>query len=675
MCFFNVRSGVPSSNSDHRRSMAIASLAAAFIIGTAGCTVGRKDPIVEEQVAKESPSPVPEAEPQSPLSAPIKEQTLEEQPFRVQELSVREHNNQTIIRVIFSQPVAQYRHFTLGQPARIVLDVFGAAARLPKGESFRVDSHWVGNLRLNSSDGYLRLTAEIAAAAVPNYEIEPEDSGLRLVIGEPKPEVVARRDLDLVRAGKRVDIRAPETKPTAAEGVAATPAPLATLSEEKKYTGQRISLDFKDADIKNVFRLLADLSGLNLVVTGEVQKRVTLRLTDVPWDQALDLLVETNGLGKEQIGNVVRISTAAQLKAERDALADAKKSRENLEELQTLYLSVNYAKVKDLEPKIKPLLTTRGQVVFDERSNTIFVRDIRRSVDDVNTLISRLDTRTAQVLIESNLIETTPSFSRALGIQLQFDIGKSNATFDPATGTVTGGTGRVIVDRPAGTPFAGDPFFSLLRGRLGPFRNLAAFLSAAENDGNIRIISRPSVMTLNNVASTIQSLRVLRISLPASTNIASGSGSAAGAAVATERIPIGIILTVVPQVSADGFVLMNISVKSSSIADSPTVGGGGTPVIPFDELSREAIANVLVRDGETIVIGGIMKDSKSSSESGIPYLKDIPVFGWLFKNIRWQKDFEELVVFITPRILSGGSGNLPSAEQLWRDQMKKTDGT
>jgi len=142
--------------------------------------------------------------------------------------------------------------------------------------------------------------------------------------------------------------------------------------------------------------------------------------------------------------------------------------------------------------------------------------------------------------------------------------------------------------------------------------------------------------------------------------------------VATEKINVGIILTVTPQVSSDGFVLMKISVKSSSIADSATATTGG--VIPFDELSREAIANVLVRDGETIVIGGIMKDTKSSTEQGIPYLKDIPVLGWLFKNTRWQKDFEELMVFITPRIVAAGSENLPSAEHLWREQMKKTYG-
>jgi type II secretory pathway component GspD/PulD (secretin) len=143
--------------------------------------------------------------------------------------------------------------------------------------------------------------------------------------------------------------------------------------------------------------------------------------------------------------------------------------------------------------------------------------------------------------------------------------------------------------------------------------------------------------------------------------------------VATEKVPVGIILTVTPQVSSDGYVLMNINVKSSSIADSPTVGPGAG-VIPFDELNREAVANVLVRDGETIVLGGILKDTRNTSESGIPYLKDVPILGWLFKNMKWQKDFEELMVFITPRIASAGSENLPAAEQLWREQLKKTEG-
>jgi len=436
------------------------------------------------------------------------------------------------------------------------------------------------------------------------------------------------------------------------------------LSTDKKYTGQKISLDFKDADIKNVFRLLAEVSGLNIIVTTDVNRKVTVRLVEVPWDQALDLIVDTNGLGKEQLGNVVRISTAGQLKSEKDALAAARRAKEDLEPLQTIYFNVNYAKVKDLESKVKSLLSKRpdAALVADERSNTIMVRDIRKVVDDVNTLVAKLDARTPQVLIESNLIETTPSFARSLGAEL----GLNWQSLQVQTST------------PAGSPFSASPLagglFTIAQSRLGAIRNLSLKLSAAENEGKVKIISKPSVVTLNNIASTIKSERILRIALPSSTNIASGSGAAAGTAVATEKIPVGITLTVTPQVSSDGFVLMNINVKSSSIANNPTVSGGVAGVIPFDELNREATANVLVRDGETIVIGGILKDTAQDNTSGIPYLKDVPVLGWLFKSWSIQKDLEELVVFITPRIAEAGSENLPTADELWREQMKKTQG-
>src|SRR5262249_49357132 len=154
--------------------------------------------------------------------------------------------------VIFSRPVAQYRHFILGQPARIVLDVFGETQRLPREDSFRIDSHWVRSMRLTSSDGYLRLTTEIATAAVPTYTIEPEEAGLRLVIGAASADFTARKEIDLIRAGRRVGVRAAEAKPGGSEAGPGMPAFQAGPVEEKKYTGQRISLDFKDADIKNV---------------------------------------------------------------------------------------------------------------------------------------------------------------------------------------------------------------------------------------------------------------------------------------------------------------------------------------------------------------------------------------------------------------------------------------
>jgi type IV pilus assembly protein PilQ len=655
-------------------------LSAALAGGIFGCSsvAVEEEPGSKVETVTTAQSPqAPTGERPAEAAAPAQDQTLENQPFRIQELQVLEERGQTTVRVQFSRPVSQYRHFPLATPTRIVLDAFGDAQRMAQVENFRVDTHWISGLRLSSSEGYLRLVMDMASGTVPPYLIEQDNGGLKITIGPVNPNFTAKKDVQLVRNGKRSDVRmaapkapAPGTKTSASGGVA-PPAPAAQGPEvagDKKYSGQRISLDFKDADIKNVFRLLAEVSGLNIVVTGDVQRRVTLRLVDVPWDQALDLLIDTNGLGKERIGNIVRISTAGQIKSEKDALAAARKAEENLEPLQTAYLSVNYAKVKELVDKIKPSLSPRGSIIPDERSNTLLVRDIKSGIDEANFIVGRLDVRTPQVLIESNLIETTPTFARTLGVNWSLD-----APFHDSPGNER--RVRLSVPFPAQAPPTGVDFFNVFQNRVGALRNLNATLSAAEAEGNIRVISRPSVVTLNNVASTIQSLRILRVTLPSNTtNVATGTGAAAGAAVATEKINVGVVLTVTPQVSSDGFVLMNINVKTSSIAPTASgSGGAGGAVLPFDELSREAIANILVRDGETIVIGGIMKDTNQNQENGIPYLKDIPIFGWLFKNIRWQKDFEELVVFITPRIVSGGSENLPNAEQLWREQLKKTN--
>jgi type IV pilus assembly protein PilQ len=610
------------------------------------------------------------AEPPSIQSQPAtREEQMPAGLLKLQDLWVREEGGQTTLSIKFSQPLTEFRHFPLSQPSRIVIDILSDIKRAPINESFRIDTHWVGTLRLTGNDSSIRLATDIAAATVPAYVVTPEDGGLKIVIGLLNPNATAKRQAVLVKDGVRSDIRsagaASSSKTSSEDGKSSLASQ--PKADDKKYTGQKISLEFKDADIKNVFRLLAEVSGNNIMVTDDVNRKVTVRLIELPWDQAMDLIVETNGLAKEEIGNVIRISTAGRFKSDRDALVAARKARDDLEPLQTVYYSINYAKVKELETKVKPLMSKRPEaaLVVDERSNTIMLRDLQKTVEDVNTLVAKLDLRTAQVLIESNLVETTPTFSRALGTEI-------DAIFN----------GRVVASSRflAGSPFAGSantvapPFPVPSTGfRFGYTpANLNGFITAAENEGNAKIISRPSIVTLNNVPSTIKSERILRIALPSSTNIASGSGAAAGTAVATEKIPVGINLTVTPQVSSDGFVLMNIKVKSSSVANSSTVSGGTAGVIPFDELNREAEANVLVRDGETIVIGGILKDIDSDSQSGIPYLKDIPVFGWLFRNWRFQKDFEELVVFITPRIAAAGSENLPSAEQLWRNQMEKT---
>lgn len=586
--------------------------------------------------------------------------------LRVQDLSVREESGQTILQLKLTKPISQYRHFPLTQPARVVVDMFSDFARQTDGESFRIGTALVSTVSFSSGEGYLRMTLETPTATVPTYVMTPEAGGIKVVVGLSDPKASDKRRFDLVRGGKKID-----AKNLASASM--DPGPAAsikegTTAEGTKYSGQKLSLDFKDADIKNVFRLLAEVSGKNIVVTDDVNRKVTLRLVEVPWDQAMDLLITTNGLGKDEVGNVIRISTTTRLEADRLQQKKTEKAKEDAEPLQTAYFNINYARVKDLESKVKVLLTKRpdAALVIDERSNTMMVRDIRQSVDDVSALIAKLDTRTPQVLIESNLIETTPTFARALGLRFQFST-PGGTTISSAAGAPEPYTAFTPLFPNAPIGLGGS--VSVIQDRVGGLRDLASTLEAAERDGNIKIMSRPSVVTLNNVASTIRSERILRILLPASTNIATGTGSsAAGAAVATEKVPVGIILTVTPQVSSDGFVLMNINVKSS------TLGAQSQGSVIPDELNREAVANVLVKDGETIVLGGILKDTSQDSESGVPYLKDIPVLGWIFKNQRVQKDFEELMVFITPRITSAGSENLLAAEQLWREQMRQTEG-
>jgi len=593
------------------------------------------------------------------------------QALTLQDLSVREDRGQTILLAKFSQPISQFRHFPLPNPARIVLDIFGNVKPTGQADSYRIDTSTVATLRVSHVEGGFRLTTDIAAATVPAYTITPEDGGLRIVIGAENPNATARKDVMIVRGGVRADIRTAEGSTAGAQGAVKSLGTDKITGEEKKYTGEKISLEFKDADIKNVFRLLGEVSGKNIVITDDVNRKITVRLVEVPWDQAMELIITTNGLGKEEIGNVIRISTADRLKIDSDKLAAARKSKETEEPLQTAYLTLNYAKVmkgptdtttdRDLVDRVKALLKSPlGKVEADQRTNTLIVRDIKSGIEDIQNLLSRLDTRTPQVLIESNLIETTPTFVRSLGAELDFRVGtgaRADSRFlagTPYVGSLTS------VDPTVPTTLNEGLRLAFFQNRFGPFRDLNYALSAAEKEGNVKIISRPSVVTLNNVESTIESARIIRIRTTAAT---------VGEAGNLREIRAGINLKVTPQVSADGFVLLNINVKSSTLDF-----GNQIENIPAEN-TREAKANVLVRDGETVVIGGILKDTSSNSETGVPYLKDIPVLGWLFKKATWQKDFEELVVFITPRVIASGSENLPTADQIWRDQMKQTDGS
>ena len=330
------------------------------------------------------------------------------------------------------------------------------------------------------------------------------------------------------------------------------------------------------------------------------------------------------------------------------------------------------------------VLSNRGSVFVDEFSNTLVVRDIQRGVDNARELVRRLDVQTPQVLIESNIVEATTSFGRDLGIQWGY-----RASIGPQTGTSTGsnfpGTigagGSGLTVGGSGLPFIADfparnvvpglgSALDLALGSIDGAHQLDARLTALEKQGKARIISRPRVVTLNNVAATIKSLTILRVKLPSTgTVINTGAGGAAGAAsTATEKIETGIILVVTPQVSSDGFVLLDMFAKSSQADFTRQVDQ-----IPT-EISREANSHILVKNGQTVVLGGIYRDNFSIQNNGIPYLKDIPGIGWLFKATNRSDDREDLIVFLTPRIMGVHQMDLPTAEDLWKHRDDGTEG-
>jgi type IV pilus assembly protein PilQ len=535
--------------------------------------------------------------------------------------------------------------------------------------------------------------ADAALAAEPVPDSEPV-AAADLPVGDDEAYVMAAH-----ASGKRV------TRPARKGGkgraaVSSVPFGAAdplSVGANREYTGQRISLDFKDADIQNVLRILADVSGLNVITTEDVQGKITMRLVDVPWDQALDAILKARGLDMVRDGNIIRVSTVERLKEEREALRAANEAQAQAEPLQVRYVKVNYAKADEkLVKKVQEILTERGSATWDERTNTIVIRDIGSGIADAEELISHFDTQTPQVLIEASIVEATENFTRDLGVQwgYTFNAGPQtgNATGVNFPGRVnTGGSGLgtgVGSVAPGGVPVGRVPFiadfpanvvpgsgsaFDVLLGSLDGSKSLAARLTALEREGKGKIISRPRVVTLNNQAAKIESLEILRVRLPSTgTVISTGAGGVAGSAQAgTEQIKTGITLTVTPQLSSDGFVFLDVFAKSSTLQPVGQSSAPSPDNIP-NEISREAESHVLIKDGETFVLGGVFRNTLNNDERGIPYLRSLPVLGWAFKNTTALDNRQELLVFITPRSVrvrgSEDLASLPSAEVLWHNR-------
>jgi type IV pilus assembly protein PilQ len=428
------------------------------------------------------------------------------------------------------------------------------------------------------------------------------------------------------------------------------------LDETPKYTGRLISLDLQDTDIDNALRIIAEVSNLNIIASEDVTGKVTLRLIDVPWDQALDVILKTNGLDKVQEGNVIRIAPVEKLRQEREALKQAIQAADDLEPLSVKYIRVSYAKASDLKPLVETVLSERGSVTYDERTNQLIIKDIHKGVKNVAELVGKLDLRTPQVLLETQIVEASRSLLRDLGSELGFqyirspELGNATGYNFPNSINVGGSLPNGNVSGfPATVTNTSGSALSMLFGSADGSKSLSARLTALEKESKVRVISRPAVATTNNKQALIKSVEKIRVKTPSggnSVSVGQGASTSGSGGVATETIEIGIMLEVTPQASPDYYVLLDINAKSSTFGSHPVDG------IP-SELERAATSTVLVSSGQTFAMGGIYKISDNDTVDGVPFFKDIPFIGHLFRHQNVNKSDEELIFFITPRIVEG----------------------
>jgi type IV pilus assembly protein PilQ len=411
--------------------------------------------------------------------------------------------------------------------------------------------------------------------------------------------------------------------------------------EEGKFTGKKISLDFQDADIVPIFRLLADISGYNIVVSPQVKGNLTMKLINVPWDQALDLILKTFSLGKTVQGNIIRIAPYSVFAKERQEAAKAVTAGIKAEPLITRIFPISYADVGKVESSIKSsrLLTERGSTSVDVRTSTMLVKDVASVFPEIEKLLATLDTPTPQVLIEARIVEVNTSEISDLGIQwggimLSPDgLAQIGGFSGLGTGPVTGA--HYLVDFPSGALAGGGAGFTF--GMLNPARSMGLDLqlSAFETLGKLKIISNPRIITLDNKEAKILQGK----SIPVRKLTTEGT-------ISTEFKDVTLELTVKPHIAPDDTISMIVNIKKEELDPTlPSIEG-----VPGTD-KKEAKTSVIIANGETVVIGGVYKITKSHTTEGVPGLMKIPILGWLFKSREIQTTTAELLIFITPRIV------------------------
>ena len=439
-------------------------------------------------------------------------------------------------------------------------------------------------------------------------------------------------------------------------------APISREEEEKKrkekfgFTGERLSLNFQDIEVRSVLQLLADFTGLNLVVSDSVEGNLTLRLKNVPWDQAMDIILKTKGLDKRKAGNVILIAPTDEIAAREKLELEARKQVEELERLRTEFIKVNYAKAADMANLLKQvdnaILSPRGSVSVDERTNTLLVKDTNSSLSSVRLLLTELDIPVRQVLIESRVVIANDDFSKELGVR--FGVSRdSQGTASSGNAAYTSGTlagvkqlandepldtlNSLNVNLPVQNP-AGSFALALAKLPLGTLLEME--LSAAQIEGRGEVVSSPRVITADSHTARIeQGVEIPYLEL------------SDGDATLKFRKAV-LSLEVTPQITPDDRVIMDLDVHKDNVGELVSFGSGlSAPSID----TREVQSQLLVDNGQTVVLGGIYETEKTNQVTRVPFFSDLPFVGNLFKSTIEVDDRTELLIFVTPKILQGSN--------------------
>ncbi len=431
-----------------------------------------------------------------------------------------------------------------------------------------------------------------------------------------------------------------------------------TLSGPKKYIGKRISINVRDIPVPDILNMIADTSGFNIIIDQGVNGSppMTLTLTNVPWDQALDTVLSLSKLVAQKNTNILVVKTVAAATQEREALLAAERAKQSLEPLVTRIFLINYARLEDIQTIIRDYITpTRGAIQLDQRTNSLIVKDTVESIDRIKKIVETLDTQTPQILIEAKIIEANEAYAKRIGLSRGITFG-----YDPVVNSST------RVPTGPGFSFSTAPTANaatVAGMSIGIFRrisNLDLTLQLMESESKGRIVSTPRIVTQNKQAATINSTEStsFRVQQPATGN---------QPALATfANVAATLSLTVTPQVTNDGSISMQIALSKSAFGTRPT------PDSPPNQTSRTVNTNVLVDNGSTVVIGGLYQTSTLETISGIPFLKDLPLLGWLFRTpYAPETTKNELIIFMTPRIMNQDESGLSETQTAKSEPDKK----